>query len=373
VADFVGLPIDKLLNRRNPITRIELLENKNGARPSATNIQISQISQNTGNMIVDGSLQVVNPTTGLPDVVIDQYGITFANQEGSVNFEDTTGNLETLIFYSDADNFVVLKNAFGGKGISFLIDDASHVVNQVDITADGINIERGMEIYLESGAAPLSAGWFPHAETWTRTGNHTFTVPGDLTAVFRKGMKVKYSDGTFEYGVVASSSEAAGTTTVDLIPNADYAMSGNSTENYISPIENPEGFPTSFAASFGTTNITATSGTVVQRWTAQPGKFKFFYHLTFGASSAITGDPTLTLPVTMPAYGGVVPPVGLAEYVDGGATVYAGVTVVVSTTTVKAIAYNVAGTYAQIVNVSSTVPFTWTTTDSLQIEGEVIW
>jgi hypothetical protein len=143
VADFVGLPIDKLLNRRNPITRIELLENKNGARPSSTVIQLGQISANTGNLIVDGSLQVVNPTTGTPDVTINQYGVSFTNQEGFIQFLDTTGAPEILQMYTDADNCIVIKNSFGGKGVSFLIDDALHNVEQIDFTADGIDLASG--------------------------------------------------------------------------------------------------------------------------------------------------------------------------------------------------------------------------------------
>jgi hypothetical protein len=231
----------------------------------------------------------------------------------------------------------------------------------------------GRQLGAWAEVAPLN-GWIQKTETWTRVTNEQFTVSGDVTATYRKGTKVRYEIlGGYGYSVIASSSHGGGTTTVNLIPTADFGMPSSPTGRWLCYTENPEGFPTSFAASFAVTGITATSGTLVQRWTAEPGKFKFFYHLTFGASSAITGDPTITLPITMPAYGGVVPPVGLSEYVDGGSVVYAGVTVVVSTTAVKAIAYNVAGTYASIVNVSSTVPFTWTTTDTLQIEGEVIW
>lgn len=72
----------------------------------------------------------------------------------------------------------------------------------------------------------LSGGWIPQRNiTWIRTGNHTFTVSGDVTTTYRKGTKVKYRDGgSDEYGVIGSSSHSAGTTTVNLIPNTDYAM-----------------------------------------------------------------------------------------------------------------------------------------------------
>jgi hypothetical protein len=73
---------------------------------------------------------------------LDQFGLTFANQEGFVQFLDTTDG-GTMQMYSDADNFLVLINQFGGKGISFLIDDASHNVAQIDFRADGIDLFDG--------------------------------------------------------------------------------------------------------------------------------------------------------------------------------------------------------------------------------------
>lgn len=105
----------------------------------------------------------------------------------------------------------------------------------------------------------VSNGWLPTHEAWTRTGNHTFTVPGNLTAKYRKGAKVRYKDGSsFEYGVIYSSSHAAGTTTVTLITNTDYTMAAATiTDRYISYSDRPEGFPTEF--NYAAT-ITAQSG-----------------------------------------------------------------------------------------------------------------
>lgn len=99
---------------------------------------------------------------------------------------------------------------------------------------------------LKADKTDVESGWSPCPETWTRTGNFTFTVSGDKTAKFRKGMKVRYKDGasTFDYGVVASSSFSSPTTTVTLITNDDYLMpAATITDKYVSPVENPEGFP----------------------------------------------------------------------------------------------------------------------------------
>jgi hypothetical protein len=114
------------------------------------------------------------------------------------------------------------------------------------------------------GAIP-NDGWQARTETWTRTGNHTFTVSSDLTATFRKGTKIRYKDGgSYEYGVVGSSSFASSTTTVNLIPNTDYAMAAATiTDTYISYIENPEGFPDTF-------NYTATAAPGSGAWSGSP-------------------------------------------------------------------------------------------------------
>lgn len=101
---------------------------------------------------------------------------------------------------------------------------------------------------------PLN-GWIPVSETWTRTGNHTFTVAGDLTAKYRKGAKVRYKDGgAYEYGTVISSSYSSPNTTVTLATNTDYTMAATTiTDTYISYIENPEGFPKTFSFTPTTT------------------------------------------------------------------------------------------------------------------------
>jgi hypothetical protein len=96
-----------------------------------------------------------------------------------------------------------------------------------------------------SSSIPLS-GWVDQtAVTWTRTGNYTFTISGNVTAVYRKGTKVRYKDeGSYEYGIVISSTYGAPNTTVTLATNSDYAMAAATiTDNYYSHIENPESWP----------------------------------------------------------------------------------------------------------------------------------
>jgi hypothetical protein len=103
------------------------------------------------------------------DVIIDQFGVSFLNQEGNLTFEDTNGSLNTLVISSDADNFIVLTNAFGGKGITFLIDDAAHNVTQMDFTDAGIDLYDGY-VNIPTGQT-YNINGIPHTHSTTDLTN----------------------------------------------------------------------------------------------------------------------------------------------------------------------------------------------------------
>lgn len=125
--------------------------------------------------------------------------------------------------------------------------------------------------YVSSAAIPIT-GWIEKTDTWTRTGDHTFTISGDVTAIYRKGAKIRYKDGgSFEYGVIGSSSYSSPNTTINLIPNSDYAMAAATiTDKAVSYISDPESFPTAFnyAGSWTavTTNPTIGDGIITAKW-----------------------------------------------------------------------------------------------------------
>ncbi len=163
------------------------------------------------------------------------------------------------------------------------------------------------QVYLYVLQAFLSDGWTLRTETWTRTGNHTFTVPGDLTLIYRKGAKVRYKDGgSNEYGAVGSSTYAGGpnTTTVNLIVNTDFAMAaGTITEKYISYIENPEGFPFTFnyTATFSRGGTAFTNAPTLNAATfkAIGNKIEGFIDFTMPASAGGTGEIYASVPITV--------------------------------------------------------------------------
>lgn len=90
--------------------------------------------------------------------------------------------------------------------------------------------------------------WIQVTETWTRTGDHVFTVPGDVTATYAPGYKIRYKQGGgYEYGVIGTSVYSAPNTTVTLIQTSDYAMAaGAVSDTYLSRQKMPTDFPTIF-------------------------------------------------------------------------------------------------------------------------------
>lgn len=191
-------------------------------------------------------------------------------------------------------------------------------INHTTLSNIGTNTHATIDSHLGSTSNPHSvtaaqavaipeSGWIERSETWTRTGNHTFTISGDVTATFRKGTKVRYKDGgSYEYGIVISSSYSAPNTTVTLAANSDYAMASNPTDRAISFVENPEGFPTSFSIAT-TTSITSSAGSLsnivvaVAKIAIIGGEIKFWFDVTFDLGSATALSIFASLPVT-PAF-----------------------------------------------------------------------
>jgi hypothetical protein len=106
-------------------------------------------------MDTDGSVKAAGG-----NVNIDRFAVWFKNQQIALAFEDTAGNINTLQVYSDGDNFIVIKNSYGAKGVSYLIDDAAHSVKQIDILDTGIDLATAGLQYKIGGVAlgyPLSA------------------------------------------------------------------------------------------------------------------------------------------------------------------------------------------------------------------------
>lgn len=159
-------------------------------------------------------------------------------------------------------------------------------------------------------ASDISNSAIPHngwilKSAWTRTGNHTFTVDGNATAIYRKGAKIRCHDsggGDYKQGVIGSSSFGGVTTTVNLIPNTDFVLAaGALTDPQISYVENPEGFPHWFNAAVTITSTTGTITTVSTnscKWSAVGRNFTIMIDFTVTTNGTGATSITCTLGVT---------------------------------------------------------------------------
>ena len=109
------------------------------------------------------------------------------------------------------------------------------------------------------------------------------------------------------------------------------------------------------------TNLTLGNGTVDAKY-KQIGKTVFlFFKFTLGSTSSVGTSPQFSLPVTGRV---TISYHMLANLQDTGTADNPGMVYITTTTAVFA-AINVGGTYATTSNVTSTIPFTWTTNDTI--------
>jgi hypothetical protein len=131
-----------------------------------------------------------------------------------------------------------------------------------------------------------------------------------------------------------------------------------------------EGYGDAFTSFIPTwTNVTVGNGAQNHAY-LQMGKLIIArYELVFGSTSAITGTPVATLPVTglsNVSFG------FFSHYRDVSAPAsFDGIITVASTTTVNFLVFNPAAANANRIGVTSTTPMTWANGDMMQ--GQVIY
>ncbi len=117
------------------------------------------------------------------------------------------------------------------------------------------------------------------------------------------------------------------------------------------------------------TNLTVGNGTVVARYVQSGNLVVARYSLTFGSTSAISGGVQIDLPVQPAAsYGFNI--VGQALLHDVGTERFLGFVMTPNTGLQASIrSWGSAGAVPNEILLSSTVPFTWTTTDILDFQA----
>lgn len=211
-------------------------------------------------------------------------------------------------------------------------------------------------------------GWSIRSETWTRTGNWQFYVPGDMTTTYRKGGKVHWAEnGVGRLGVISSTSYSGGVTYCNMIPNVWYPMTMNPTgSTLLSYEQNPSAFPSYFQwTPTVAAGLTVGNGTLYGEWMVVDGNMIdgfVSFNLPASPSGIAVGDVNITPPV---ALGSGIPgyyTLGEAAMVDYGVGLYMG-EVIASGGALNMRCINAAGTYAVWTYTSATVPFTWGAND----------
>ncbi|MHB0922614.1 MAG: hypothetical protein ACYC3H_01440 [Bellilinea sp.] len=120
---------------------------------------------------------------------------------------------------------------------------STKIDNLTDVMAADVNNLQDSVLAIETllGGPPL--GWLPIPGTVTYVSATSFTISGDLTAIFKLGVKVKLVNSTTKYGYVLSSSYSAPNTTVNLVPNASYSLAAGTITDLKVSYTNPPDFP----------------------------------------------------------------------------------------------------------------------------------
>lgn len=212
----------------------------------------------------------------------------------------------------------------------------------------------------------MQNGWSELSESWSYASATTITVPTDATTRFRVGDKIRLKQGGgykyFYIYVVAA-------TLLTVTGGTDYTVANSAiTDIAISRDSEPLGFPAAFNWTPTWGNLTTTSGTQVAKFSIQGNWCEFTVEFNFGASSAITGAVTHSLPVPCATQTSTFLAIGSVVMHDFATAIYYGATVIQSgSVTIRAI--TASGTYAFWATISSTIPFTWANTDQLVVTG----
>jgi hypothetical protein len=179
-------------------------------------------------------------------------------------------------------------------------------------------------------------GWIPITlGSPTRTAATTFTTTTDLTSLWQKGFKLKFTDTTTKYAyVVAMSAYAGGVMTITIVGDA---LVGNPSAFSYSQIENPTGFPDWFSY---TPTLSVSGGTAptytesfINRYTIK-GKtlygFAYWNNASGGTAGAGASDLLFTLSVT--AVPAAPSRVGTGSAYESGGTI-GGVMVAINSST----------------------------------------
>lgn len=167
--------------------------------------------------------------------------------EGTAQAHDAGAVVEILVTakgYNDIIDGILVGHTQSGAHI---LDTDGTLASNSDTK---IASQKATKTYVDTAIAANSInadGWTSSADTWVYASASTFTIAGvDRTTTFTKGTRLKLTNSTLKYAIVASSVFSTNTT-VTIAVNSDYALANAtiSSPSYSYQVC-PQGYPTWF-------------------------------------------------------------------------------------------------------------------------------
>lgn len=277
--------------------------------------------QNVGDILFSG-LHMAGDNVST--IGIKLVGPSYHYQISIVNCQMDAGVVSAFDFTNMAAFSILgVNGAVGGTFTDcadFIIDQPGHCTftNCSNYIAFGYRDQSGSPILGINGRGISSDGWSQvFGETWTYASPTTFTVAGDVSTAYQKGDKIKLTQTSVKYFVVAATSVfSAGVTTVTVTGGSDYTLANAAiSSQFVSRSLVPEGFPLfftyspSFSASGSMTFTSITTN--IARFVVQGGLVTVFLNASGTTGGTASNNLRASLPIT---------PNDVADHYRGGAT-----------------------------------------------------
>lgn len=178
----------------------------------------------------------------------------------------------------------------GVSGTAILDDDT-----MATATATTLASSESVKAYVD-GKTPVD-GWTVSADTWVYVSASSFKIEGaDRTTTFTKGTRLKFTNSTLKYAVVAGSSFSTDTT-VTILTTTDYVVENTTISSpYYSYQASPQGYPTWFNITPTTSNVGGFSSIAgyIYKYKVEGTGVTMVFHIQGTSNSA---SFTLTAPV----------------------------------------------------------------------------
>lgn len=221
--------------------------------------------------------------TAFPDVYDDVEGVPLTFRPNTSNTGAATLNI----------------NGISAGDIKKYVDGAMTALSTGDMIADNIYtlVWDGTQFLLQNPTqtTPVSStdGWQAVSGSWAYASASTVTVPSGAASLYQKGDRVKFTQTTVKYFVIASVAD----TVLTFVVNTDYTVANAAISNIsYSHVSNPMGFPHWFTYSPTRSGWSSSTGSIQYR--IEGGMCSILSTEDFGGTSNGTTWKSITLPIT---------------------------------------------------------------------------